>query len=45
MNLDLMGHRLADMETLIDKDAENIRRLARVAEIREHRISPLEGDA
>lgn len=29
---------------LVDKDADNIRALARIAEIREHRISHLEGD-
>jgi len=41
MNLELMGHRLADMEKLISKDGENIRGLARIAEIHEHRIERL----
>ena len=44
MNLELMGHRLSDMEKLIEKDAENIRGLARIAEIHEHRLTHLEGD-
>ena len=45
MNLELIGLRVETLMTAIDKDAENIRALARIAEIHEHRLSHLEGDA
>ena len=49
MNLELMSHRTESnsrdiglLKTLIEQDAENIRALARVAEIHEHRVTNFE---
>jgi hypothetical protein len=42
LSLELMGHRINDVITAINKDAENIRVLARIAELHEHRITDLE---
>lgn len=43
MNLKLIGLRAETLTSLIEKDAENIRSLARIAEIHEHRLTHLEG--
>jgi ribosome-associated translation inhibitor RaiA len=37
------GERIEQLLTAVEKDAENIRALARIAEIHEHRLSDLEG--
>jgi hypothetical protein len=41
--MDKMNGRIDKLLVLVEKDAENIRGLARIAEIHEHRISGLEG--
>jgi uncharacterized protein YdbL (DUF1318 family) len=41
--IDKLGERVEKLLTAVEKDAENIRALARIAEIREHRLSDLEG--
>ena len=41
-SVELMGHRIDEVITAINKDAENIRALTRIAEMHEHRISDLE---
>jgi hypothetical protein len=38
-----IGKRIDNLLTAVEKDAENIRALARIAEIHEHRLSDLEG--
>jgi hypothetical protein len=38
-----IGKRIDKLLTAVEKDAENIRALARIAEIHEHRLSELEG--
>jgi hypothetical protein len=43
MNLELIGLRVETLTTLVEKDSENIRSLARIAEIHEHRLTDLEG--
>ena len=43
MKIDKMQDRIDKILVLVEKDAENIRGLARIAEIHEHRISGLEG--
>jgi Tfp pilus assembly protein PilF len=49
-SVELLHHEIRDLKgatenlnRAIEKDAENIRALARIAEIHEHRISSLEG--
>jgi archaellum component FlaC len=43
MNLELLGHEIRDMKAASQQDGENIRALARIAEIHERRITHLEG--
>lgn len=43
MNLELTQHEIRDLHTRTERDAENIRALARIAEIHERRLSDLEG--
>lgn len=38
-----IGKRIDNLLAAVEKDAENIRALARIAEIHEHRLSDLEG--
>lgn len=38
-----LGKRIDQIVAAVEKDAENIRALARIAEIHEHRLSGLEG--
>ena len=38
-----MGRRIDSLLAAVEKDAENIRALARIAEMHEHRLSDLEG--
>jgi hypothetical protein len=45
MNLELAGHDIVELRKLVEIDAENIRALARVAEIHDRRLTNLEGDA
>jgi len=40
---DKMEKRIDNLLAAVEKDAENIRALARIAEIHEHRLSDLEG--
>jgi hypothetical protein len=42
MNLELIGLRVETLTGLVEKDAENVRALARIAEILEHRLTDLE---
>jgi hypothetical protein len=42
LTVELLGRRLDDVVTAINKDAENIRALARVAEIQNKRLTRLE---
>jgi hypothetical protein len=42
--VELLGHRVEQLVTATEHDGENIRALARIAEIHERRISHLEGD-
>ena len=44
MNLELAGHDIQELRKLIEVDAENIRGLARIAEIHGLRLTHLEGD-
>jgi hypothetical protein len=44
MSLELLTHDVPDSKTAAQQDSENIRGLARIAEIHERRISRLEGD-
>jgi hypothetical protein len=44
MNLELAGREIQDLKTVAQQDGENIRALARIAEIHERRLSPLEGE-
>jgi hypothetical protein len=39
LSVELMGHRINEVITAINKDAENIRGLTRIAELHEHRIT------
>jgi hypothetical protein len=41
----ITGQRINDVITAINKDAENIRALVRIAEMHEHRLTDLEGQA
>ncbi len=41
-SVELMGHRINEVITAINKDADNIRGLTRIAELHEHRLSNLE---
>ncbi len=43
VKIDKIQGRIDKILVLVEKDAENIRGLARIAEIHEHRISGLEG--
>lgn len=43
MNLELMGRDIQDLRMLAQQDGENIRGLARIAEIHERRLTDLEG--
>ena len=43
MNLELAGHEIRDLAKQSAQDPENIRALARIAEIHEHRLTDLEG--
>jgi len=38
-----LGKRIDELVTAVQQDSENIRALARIAEIHEHRLSDLEG--
>ncbi|HEX4136410.1 MAG TPA: hypothetical protein VHY84_17485 [Bryobacteraceae bacterium] len=40
--VELMGHRINDVITAINKDAENIRALAHIADLHEQRLTNLE---
>jgi chromosome segregation ATPase len=42
MNLELLGHEIADLKIASQQDGENIRALARIAEIHNRRITDLE---
>ena len=44
MNLELAHREIQDLHALARQDGENIRGLARIAEIHERRLSALEGD-
>jgi hypothetical protein len=44
MNLELAHREIQDLQKLARQDGENIRALARIAEIHERRLSTLEGD-
>jgi hypothetical protein len=44
MSLELLAHDVQDLKTAAQQDGENIRGLARIAEIHERRLSRLEGD-
>ena len=44
MNLELAHREIQDLKELARQDGENIRALARIAEIHERRLSSLEGD-
>ncbi len=44
MNLELIALRVETLTGLVEKDAENIRALARIAGIHEHRLTDLEGN-
>jgi hypothetical protein len=39
MNLELAGHEIQELRKLVQVDAENIRALARIAEIHDRRIT------
>jgi hypothetical protein len=41
--IDKLGERVEKLLTAVEKDAENVRALARIAEIHEHRLSDLDG--
>ena len=43
MNLELAARDIQDLHKVVQVDAENIRALARIAEIHEHRLTQLEG--
>jgi hypothetical protein len=43
-SVELQGHRIAELLVAITQDGENIRALARIAEIHERRLTHLEGD-
>jgi len=42
MNLELLGHEIHDIKIASQQDGENIRALARIAEIHNRRITDLE---
>jgi hypothetical protein len=42
MNLELASHEIQELRKLVQVDAENIRALARIAEIHEKRLSAIE---
>ena len=44
MNLELVSHEIENLKTMAGQDGENIRALARIAEIHERRLTHLEGD-
>jgi hypothetical protein len=44
MNLELMSHEIRELKVSAQQDGENIRGLARIAEIHERRLSDLEGE-
>jgi hypothetical protein len=44
MNLELMGRDIEGLKIAAQQDGENIRALARIAEIHERRIGHLEGE-
>ena len=44
MNLELLHRDVQDMKTVVQQDGENIRALARIAEIHERRLSRIEGE-
>ena len=41
-SVELMGHNIDNLISAINKDADNIRALTRIAEIHEHRIGRME---
>ena len=45
MNLELLGRDAQDIKIAAQQDGENIRALARIAEIHHERLMRLEGDA
>jgi hypothetical protein len=42
MNFELAGREIEELRKLVQVDAENIRALARIAEIHEHRLTRIE---
>ena len=44
-SLELLTHDVSQLRAAIDIDAQNIRALARIAEIHEHRLTDLESHA
>lgn len=45
MNLELLGRDVQDLKIAAQRDGENIRALARIAEIHHERLTRIEGDA
>ena len=43
MNLELVSHEIENLKIMAQQDGENIRSLARIAEIHERRLTHLEG--
>lgn len=43
MNLELVSHEIENLKAMAQQDGENIRALARIAEIHERRLPQLEG--
>ena len=43
MNLELLHRDVQDLKTVVQQDGENIRALARIAEIHEKRLTEIEG--
>jgi hypothetical protein len=43
MSLELLSHDIQDLKAVAQQDGENIRGLARIAEIHERRLTGLEG--
>jgi len=43
MNLELLHRDVQDLKTVVQQDGENIRALARIAEIHEKRLTGIEG--
>ena len=43
-SVEILGHRVEQLLTASERDGENIRALARIAEFHERRLTHLEGD-